>query len=431
MASFKLNPFVTITALGTCTLAALGFAGFASAGGSHHGHPHHPSHGGKQRDIKVQLGPRPFFLVDQMEEGELKSELEQCTEDTFRKSDFSIGHRGAALQFPEHTKESYEAAARLGAGIIECDVTFTKDRELVCRHSQCDLHTTTNILAVPELAAKCTQPFSPADPATGKAATATCCTSDITLDEFKSLCGKMDGANPNATTVEQYMAGTASFRTDLYSSCGTLVTHAESIALIDGLGSKFTPELKVPSVSMPFQGDYTQEKYAQQMIDEYKAARISPQRVWPQSFNLPDVLYWINKTPKFGRQAVFLDERVDSPTGYVDAVAGMDDLANAGVRIVAPPMWALVTLDDFDQIVPSDYAYAAQAAGLDLITWTLERSGLLKGGGGYYYQSIAEATNDDGDTFRILDVLAKDVGVLGVFSDWPATTTYYANCMGL
>jgi len=44
-------------------------------------------------------------------------------------------------------------AGGMGAGIIECDVTFTKDRELVCRHSQCDLHTTTNILTVPELAA--------------------------------------------------------------------------------------------------------------------------------------------------------------------------------------------------------------------------------------------------------------------------------------
>ena len=43
-------------------------------------------------------------------------------------TDFSIGHRGAALQFPEHTKESYEAGARMGAGILECDVTFTKDR---------------------------------------------------------------------------------------------------------------------------------------------------------------------------------------------------------------------------------------------------------------------------------------------------------------
>jgi glycerophosphoryl diester phosphodiesterase len=49
----------------------------------------------------------------------------------------------------------------MGAGILECDVTFTKDKELVCRHSQCDLHTTTNILATP-LAAKCSQQFAPA-----------------------------------------------------------------------------------------------------------------------------------------------------------------------------------------------------------------------------------------------------------------------------
>ena len=29
---------------------------------------------------------------------------------------------------------------------------------------------------------------------------------------------------------------------------------------------------------------------------------------------------------------------------------------------------------------------------------------------------------------QVLDVLARDVGVIGVFSDWPATTTFYANC---
>ena len=34
----------------------------------------------------------------------------------------------------------------MGAGIVECDVTFTKDKQLVCRHAQNDLHTTTNIL---------------------------------------------------------------------------------------------------------------------------------------------------------------------------------------------------------------------------------------------------------------------------------------------
>jgi glycerophosphoryl diester phosphodiesterase len=30
-----------------------------------------------------------------------------------------------------------------------------------------------------------------------------------------------------------------------------------------------------------------------------------------------------------------------------------------------------------------------------------------------------------------LDVLARQVRILGIFSDWPATVTYCANCMGL
>lgn len=112
----------------------------------------------KNRHIRsvhnVQLGPRPYFLVNDMKDSQLKTELQECSEEPFHKTDFSIGHRGAALQFPEHTKQSYEAAAQMGAGIVECDVTFTKDKELVCRHSQCDLHTTTNILETP-LANKC------------------------------------------------------------------------------------------------------------------------------------------------------------------------------------------------------------------------------------------------------------------------------------
>jgi glycerophosphoryl diester phosphodiesterase len=360
----------------------------------------------------------------------LKDELTKCAKGPFKRTDFSIGHRGAPLQFPEHTKESYEAAAKMGAGILECDVTFTKDRELVCRHSQCDLHTTTNILETP-LAARCSVPFTPADPATGRPAQAQCCTSDITLAEFRTLKGKMDAANPRATTVQEYLGGTANWRTDLYSARGTLLTHAESIALFEKLGAKMTPELKSPSVPMPFEGDYTQEDYAQQMIDEYKAAGVSPSKVWAQSFDYEDVLYWVRNEPAFGEQAVFLDARVDQPGGVDVAISTMQQVAADGVNIIAPPMWALVTLDADERIVPSPYAMAARNAGLDIITWTLERSGLLQDGGGYYYQSITEAIERDGDTFVMLDVLARDVGVLGVFSDWPATTTYYASCMGL
>jgi glycerophosphoryl diester phosphodiesterase len=387
----------------------------------------------------VQLGPRPFFLVADMENSELKSELKECTDGPFHPSDFSIGHRGAPLQFPEHTKESYIAAARMGAGILECDVTFTKDRELVCRHSQCDLHTTTDILAIPELAAKCSKPFTPAtfDPITGERiekASAMCCTSDITLEEFKMLTGKMDASNPNATTVEEYMDATSSWRTDLYSGKGTLLTHAESIQLFKKLGTKMTPELKAPSVDMPYEGDYTQQDYAQQMIDEYKAAGVRPRKVYAQSFNLDDVLYWVENEPGFGRQAVYLDGRYGDPafdhTQPDTWTPSMSELSAAGVNIIAPPMWMLVRVDD-KNIAPSIYANEANKAGLGIITWTLERSGLLKNGGGWYYQTTSEIINNDGDTYELLDVLAQKVGILGIFSDWPATVTFYANCMGL
>ena len=69
-----------------------------------------------------------------------------------------------------------------------------------------------------------------------------------------------------------------------------------------------TPELKSPSVPMPFEGNYTQEAYAQQMIDEYKAAGVKPENVFAQSFMLNDILYWLKNEPEFGKQAVFLDE---------------------------------------------------------------------------------------------------------------------------
>lgn len=383
----------------------------------------------------AQLGPRPFFLVDDMDEGALKDALKQCEAGPFYRTDFSIAHRGAPMQFPEHTREAYLAGARMGAGILECDVTFTKDRELVCRHSQCDLHTTTDILARPELAAKCTTPFSPADPATGKKAEAMCCTSDITLAEYRTLKGKMDAADASATTVEAYMNATPAWRTDLYATRGTLMTHAESIALFKALGVKFTPELKAPSVAMPFEGDYTQDAYAQQMIDEYKAAGVPASDVFPQSFQLRDVLYWIKNDPEFGAQGVFLDDRNDTLEGFDPMKPEtfkptMQELADQGVKIIAPPTYMLVTVED-GKIVPSPYAKEAKAAGLKIITWSLERSGTLTDGGGFYYQSIKDVTDNSGDTYALVDVLAKDVGVIGIFSDWPATVTYYANCMGL
>ena len=132
----------------------------------------------------VQLGPRPFYLVQGMDEGKLKDRLLQCKDGPFYRTDFSIGHRGAALQFPEHTDVAYRAGARMGAGIVECDVTFTEGRRAglppqrvrPAHHHQHRRHR-----PQPEVHRALDRTRRPGPPAPQ------CCTSDLTLAEFKTL----------------------------------------------------------------------------------------------------------------------------------------------------------------------------------------------------------------------------------------------------
>ena len=213
------------------------------------------------------------------------------------------------------------------------------------------------------------------------------------------------------------------------------MTHKESIALFKKLGVQMTPELKSANVPMPFDsdgdgtGDYTQANYAQQMIDEYKEANVSPRKVWPQSFDIADSRYRIANEPRFGKQAVYLDDA--ETVADLPNQTELDSYKAEGINIVAPPLFALLDAQG-GNIVPSQYAKNAKSAGLDIITWTLERSGILAdGNNGFYYQTFDSAIKREGDMMRALDVLAKDVGIIGIFSDWPATVSYYASCMNL
>jgi len=383
----------------------------------------------ERADQSIQLGPRPFYLVQGMDPSPLKSRLLKCQNGPFRRTDFSIAHRGAPLQFPEHTRESYEAGARMGAGIVECDVTFTKDGQLVCRHDECDLHTTTNIVNT-DLNASCTVPWA------GAGSSPRCCASDITLAQFRTLKGKMDASNPASSTAAGYLGGTAAWRTDLYTGRGTLLTLKESIALNQRLGVKHTPELKSGNPARVNQVFGSQANYAQAMINEFKRARVNPRDVYAQSFNLSDVTYWVTHEPAFGKQAVYLDD-VDPGAGIPPLTAAELAAVRAqGVRIFAPPIPALLAVDaSTNTLVPSQYAKDIKAAGLGIITWSFERSDLRRGAafGGFYaaYDPEGRVVKKDSDMYLALDALAQDVGVLGVFSDWPATVSYYASCMGL
>ncbi len=161
-------------------------------------------------------------------------------------------------------------------------------------------------------------------------------------------------------------------------------------------------------------------------------AGVDPRTVWLQSFSLADVRYWLRNTPRFGRQAVFLDGRYEN-AGFDPAQPGrlrpsFGELFNEGLRIIAPPTWVLLA-ESRGKIEPSKYASAAKRAGLEIITWTFERSGAPPSG--FYLQSFQGAVRRNGDVLKALHVLAKRVGILGIFTDWPATVTYYANCFRL
>jgi glycerophosphoryl diester phosphodiesterase len=354
----------------------------------------------------LQLGERPFYLVDRLRDGHLKERLQSCAAGPFRRTMFSLSHRGAPLQFPEHTREGYTAAARMGAGAVECDVTFTRDGALVCRHDECDLRTTTNIEATP-LTARCA--------------------SELTLAEFRSLKGRMEADAQGRTPA---------WRTDLYSGQATLMTLEDSIRLNRELGVRHVPELKAGDPERIGRVFGSQAAYAQKLIDTYRDAGVDAADVMLQSFDVRDIRYWLEKEPAFGRNAVYLDgvDPTASPPVPRIATEALRSLHQAGLRYVAPPIPALLAVDGDGRLVASPYAREIRALGLDIIAWSLERSDLRRGaaGAGFYYafDPTSRVVQGDGDVYLVLDALAREVGVKGVFSDWPATTSYYASCMG-
>jgi glycerophosphoryl diester phosphodiesterase len=261
-----------------------------------------------------------------------------------------------------------------------------------------------------------------------RTARAECRTSELTLAELKTLRGKIDAFDPAALTPAEFVAAELPSRPgfDAGQPTGELLSHAESIELFRQLGVKMTPELKAPSVRMPFRG-LTREQLAAKLIAEYRAAGVDPADVFPQSFAVRDVRYWIEHEPDFGRQAVLLDN-ARLPSG----VPGRGKFAryeSQGLRIWGAPLFALLALDANGAIVPSKVARRARAAGLELVTWTLESpTGPFAGDAGFYYRTIDEAVTREGDVLNVLDVLVRDVGVRGIFSDWPATVSYYTGC---
>lgn len=64
---------------------------------------------------------------------------------------YVIGHRGAKGHAPENTMASFKKAAELGADLIECDVHFSRDKQIVVIHDEAIDRTTDGFGLVREL----------------------------------------------------------------------------------------------------------------------------------------------------------------------------------------------------------------------------------------------------------------------------------------
>jgi glycerophosphoryl diester phosphodiesterase len=75
-----------------------------------------------------------------------------------------------------------------------------------------------------------------------------------------------------------------------------------------------------------------------------------------------------------------------------------------GVRIIAPPMFALLAVNASGEIVPSQYALDIRGLGFDIITWTFERADLRQGAAaaGFYYlfDPQNKAVKKDSDMYK-------------------------------
>ena len=137
-----------------------------------------------------------------------------------------------------------------------------------------------------------------------------------------------------------------------YTGRGTLMSLKDSIALNKEMGVKHTPELKAGNLDRINAIFGSWNNLAQKMIDELKAQSVDPRDVFAQSFIKDDILYWIQHEPRFGRQAVFLDSIDPTVTPAIPrlTVPELQQLRQQGVRIFAPPMFALLAVDSDDQM---------------------------------------------------------------------------------
>ncbi len=316
-----------------------------------------------------------------------------------------IGHRGASGHRPEHTREAYELAFRLGADAVEPDIVASKDGVLVLRHEN-EISGTTDVAAHAEFAARRTTKTVDGRAVTGWF------TEDFTWAELDTL-----RARERLPAIRQ---GAASF-----DGTGRILRLRDLMDLMDVA----TVELGRPLIMV---AEIKHANYFESIglpLDELFAAEVAG---WATSTNMiveafeHTVLRQIRERGVPGKY-VLLCEASGSPADLV-ALWGTaalpysrylttEGLARLGRVIdgISVDKRLLLSEDASGAVTgPTDLVDRAHAAGLEVYCWTLrpENKFLAKT---FRRGSVARDFGDWEGEFRL--ILAT--GLDGVFTDHP------------
>jgi glycerophosphoryl diester phosphodiesterase len=297
-----------------------------------------------------------------------------------------IGHRGACGIYPEHTLGSYQEAVHAGADYVEMDLVITKDNQLLVSHNA-DLGDTTNIRSLPQFAAR-RRVHEVGDSGVKN----TWFSEDFTMDELMS----------NLVTKQRY-AG----RTKEFDGLYRLLPLTDSLQFLRATGAGVYMETKHAAYFRQI-GKPLEPILLQVLIDYgyvFQNGTANPERnVVIESFESTSLQWFADRTK--GIQLAQL-------------VKGGSELAND----TGLPYSAMMTSDGLDQVkkyanIIAPYKVIVNQAkvdeihtkGMEIHIWTLK--------------------NDDTGKFKTPNeeiAYYFNMGVDGIFADWPNMLTAYKN----
>uniref|UniRef100_I1Q694 glycerophosphodiester phosphodiesterase n=2 Tax=Oryza glaberrima TaxID=4538 RepID=I1Q694_ORYGL len=321
---------------------------------------------------------------------------------------FNIAHRGSNGELPEETAAAYMRAIDEGADFIEADVTATKDGHLVCFHDT-TLDATTDVADHPEFASRRRTLEVQWTNVTGFFIT------DFTLAELKTLRSKQRYAFRDRS----YNGGESS----------RIITFDEFIDIAAGAASRVVgiyPEIKNPVFvnrqvrwrdGKKFEDKFVAALKRRGYGGRYRSPAWAARPVFIQSFAPTSLVYAAGLTDS--PMVLLVDDttvRTEDTSQSYDEVTSDEHLDYMREYVVGVGPWkdtVVPPTTDNKLAAPTDLVARAHARGLQVHPYT------------YRNENQFLHFNFRQDPYAEYDYWINDVGVDGLFTDFPASLRRY------